>query len=133
MRLTLAKSKAIVTQLGLTLAETPVCLACLSVVAEDVRKNDDRSALSSAYEVTPMIWDEGLAEHALEAVRRGAEQGVEGADVALADLESRGSRSPVARAIVLRFAAELVEQERLLAELHRRSRPLLGPKPPEWN
>jgi hypothetical protein len=133
MPLSLAKSKEIVARVGLTLAETPVCLACLSVVAADVRKNDERNALSSAYEMTPLIWVEGLAEPALEAVRRAAERGVEGADVGLADLESRGSRSPVARAIVLRFAAELVERERRLAELHRRSRTLLGPAPPEWN
>lgn len=133
MQLYLARSIAIVARLDLTLAGTPICLPCLSFVSAGLREEDERDARSWARRMTPTIWDEGLAQPALEAVRRAAEGGVPGADACLADLEERGGRSVVARAIVLRLAAELAEEERRWAELHRRSRERLGAAPPEWN
>jgi len=57
--------------------------------------------------MTPWLWDEGLAEHALAAVRRACERGVVDADVALADLELKGGRSTTARSIVRRLAVDL--------------------------
>ena len=133
MALYLAKAIAIAAQLDLTLAETPICLPCLSFVSAGLREDDEPDARRWARQMTPFIWDEGLAEPAREAVRRSVERGVAGAEACLADLDARGGRSVVARAIVLRLAAELAEEERRWAELHRRSRELLGTAPPEWN
>ena len=133
MRLTLAKSIEIVAQLDLTLAQTPVCLACLSFVSAGLREDDEPDARRWASEMTPVIWEESLAEPAIDAVRRAAERGVAGVEACLADLDMRGGRSVVARAIVLRLAAELAEEERRLAELHRRSRERLDAAPPQWN
>lgn len=133
MSVSLAKSDEIATRIDLTLAETPVCLACLSFVSAGLREGDEKDARRWAKEMTPVIWEEGLAEPAREAVRRAVEHGVSDADACLADLDARGGRSVVARAIVFRLAAELAEEERRLAELHRRARRRLGVAPPEWN
>ena len=57
--------------------------------------------------MTPDLWDEGLALPARFAVARAARRGVAGAREALEDLEQRGPRSPVARAIVRRLGAQL--------------------------
>ena len=119
--------------LDLDLARTPICLACLSFVSAGLLEGDERDARSWARRMTPFIWDEGLAEPALRAVGKARRDGVRRADAALADLEERGGASVVARAIVLRLAAELAEHERRLSELHRRSRRRLAAAPPEWN
>lgn len=86
MSVSLAKSDEIATRIDLTLAETPVCLACLSFVSAGLREGDEKDARRWAKEMTPVIWEEGLAE-----------------------------------------------EERRLAELHRRARRRLGVAPPEWN
>lgn len=133
MTISLAKSDEIATQLDLTLAEAPVCLACLSFVTAGLREGDEKDARRWAKEMAPMIWEEGLAEPAREALRRAVEHGVSDADMCLADLDARGGRSLFARAIVFRLATELAEEERRQAELHRRARTQLGVAPPEWN
>ena len=55
--------------------------------------------------ITRDLWEDGLAEPALAAVRLAAEQGVPDAPEALADLERNGGTSVTARAIVRRLAA----------------------------
>lgn len=133
MSVSLAMSDEIAAQLDLTLAETPVCVACLSFVSAGLREGDEKDARRWAKEMTPFIWDEGLAEVVLDAVRAAAERGVRDASACLADLEERKGRSVVARAIVFRLAVELAEEERRSVGLHRRARELLGSAPPEWN
>ena len=61
---------------------------------------------ADARAMTPQIWEEGLREPALEAVRRF------GDDAALADLEANGGRSATARAIVLYLAQQQKERAR---------------------
>src|SRR5581483_1251147 len=133
VRLYLSLARRIVSEFDIDLSRTPVCLACLSFVSAGLRQNDERDARHWAHEMTPMIWEEGLAEPALEAARGACVAGVRHAEDCLADLELRGGRSVVARAIVLRLAADLAAQERRFAELHRRSRGRLEAAPPEWN
>jgi hypothetical protein len=133
MRLRLGQLADFAAGLDLDLSRTPVCLACLSFVSAGLREGDERDARSWARQMTPFIWEEGLAEPALQAVREACRDGVRQAEAALADLEARGGRSVVARAIVLRLAAELAEEERRMRELHRRSRHRLAAAPPEWN
>jgi len=54
-------------------------------------------------------------------------------DLALADLERNAGCSPVARAIVLRLAAELLARSRTEMRLEAGARERLGLAPPEWN
>lgn len=133
VRLRLGQLATFAAGLDLDLDRLPVCLACLSFVSAGLREGDERDARSWARRMTPFIWEEGLDEPALQAVREAQLAGVRLADHCLADLEARGGRSVVARAIVLRLAAELAERERIHFELLQRSRPQLLSAPPEWN
>ena len=60
--------------------------------------------------MTPDLWHDGLDAQALAAVGRACASGVPDAERALAELEARGGRSVVARAIVRRLAGELAER-----------------------
>lgn len=119
--------------LDLDLGHVGICHACLSFVAFPLDGGDVREARSWARRMTSDLWHEGLAEPALAAMRDAADAGIEGAAAALADLERNGGRSAVARAIVLRLAADLVEQMRAERRLLEASRSRLELAPPEWN
>ena len=89
-------------QLGLDVDRLPICQACLSFVSMSL--DDPKKARHWTFRMTPHIWDEGLREPALEAVRRSGDA------EALADLEARGSRSKTARAIVMHLARQQDER-----------------------
>jgi hypothetical protein len=55
------------------------------------------------------------------------------AEAALAELEARGGRSGVARAIVRRLALELLQRAEMEGRLAERARDRLSLAPPEWN
>jgi hypothetical protein len=124
---------SLVAGLDLDVGHIGICHACLSFVSFPLDAGDERTARSEARTMTPVLWDEGLAGPALAAVRDAAAGGVAGAEAALADLEEKGGRSAVARAIVLRLAADLVEQMRAELRLLEVSRRRLELAPPEWN
>lgn len=84
-----------------------ICHACLSFVSLALAGGDPRDVARETRRTAPYLWDEGLAEPALAAMRRACELGVADAEAALADLEGRGGRSSVARAIVRRLAEDL--------------------------
>ena len=67
--------------------------------------------------ITPNLWHEGLAEIALAAVGDAVGRDVPDAEAALTELEWRGGRSGVARAIVRQLALELTRR----AEVERAS------------
>lgn len=91
-------------RLGLDVDRLPICQACLSFVSMSL--DDPKEARHWAFQMTPHIWDEGLREPALAAVRRSG-------DVkALADLEAKGGRSKTARAIVMELARQQDERAR---------------------
>ena len=119
--------------LDLDLDGVGICHACLSFVSFPLDRGDVREARSSARRMTPDLWEEGLAGPAFAAVRAARDAGVVGAEEALADLERLGGHSAVARAIVLRLAAELAEEARARLRLLEASRPRLELAPPEWN
>lgn len=123
----------LVRSLDLDLDGVGICHACLSFVSFPLDRGDMREARSWARRMTPDLWAEGLADPAFEAVRAARDAGVAGAEEALADLELRGGGSAVARAIVLRLAAELAEEARARLRLLEASRPRLELAPPEWN
>jgi hypothetical protein len=91
-------------QLDLDVDQIGICQACLSFVSCSLK--DPKEARHWTYEMTPFIWEEGLKEPALEAVRKLGD-----AD-ALADLEAKGGRSKTARAIVMHLAKQQDERFR---------------------
>jgi hypothetical protein len=94
-------------ELDLRLDDVPICFACLSFVSSAVDRGDEREIRSWTRQMTPDLWDEGLALSAQLAVARARRHGVPGAADALEDLELHGGRSATARAIVRRLAEEL--------------------------
>jgi hypothetical protein len=93
--------------LDLQLDDVPVCLACLSFVAFAIDTGDEREIRRWIREMTPNLWDDGLAVPVKLAVERAHRCGIHGARDALADLELHGSRSATARAIVRRLGEQL--------------------------
>lgn len=91
-------------KLGLDVDRIGICQACLSFVSMSL--DDPKEARHWAFEMTPFLWDEGLREPALEAVR------MLGDHEALADLEANGGRSRTARAIVMHLARQQDERAR---------------------
>jgi hypothetical protein len=91
-------------QLGLDVDRLPICQACLSFVSASLKS--PKEARHWCIEMTPYIWEEGLREPALEAVRRSGDA------AALADLESKGGRSETARAVVMELARQQDERTR---------------------
>ena len=90
--------------LGLDVDRIPICQACLSFVSMSL--HDPKEARHWTFEMTPNLWDEGLREPALEAVRRLGDR------AALADLETNGGRSKTARGIVMHLACQQEERAR---------------------
>jgi hypothetical protein len=106
-KLTKEQARAVAQALELDLDEVDICLACLSFVAFPLRGGDDREVRRALASITPHLWEEGLALPAVAALERARRAGVLDAEAALADIATRGSRSPVVREIVLRMAADL--------------------------
>lgn len=123
---------ALVIMLDLDL-DAGICHACLSFVSLALDQGDPVEVARQTRRMTPDLWADGLAEPALAAVRRACEVGVPGAEAALADLERRGGRSSVARAIVRRLAEELSRRSRTEMRLETLARDRLRLAPPELN
>jgi hypothetical protein len=113
--------------------DSGICHACLSFVSFALDKGDPREIARELRRMTPELWADGLAEPALSAVRRACEIGVPDAEAALADLERRGGRSSVARAIVRRLAEELSRRAHTTMRLETAARDRLHLAPPELN
>ncbi len=96
--------------LGLDVDRIPICHACLSFVSMSLK--DPKEARHWTFQMTPTLWEEGLREPALDAVRRLGDR------AALADLEANGGRSKTARAIVMHLARQ--QDERAKRWLHAR-------------
>jgi hypothetical protein len=119
--------------LRLDLGSTRICLACLSIVAfalDDCSRHEIQGRLM---QLTLPLWEEGLAEPALAAVRDACDRGVPDAQAALVDLERDGARTPIARAIVLCLARQLRRRARIEAQLASLARDRLERTLPELN
>jgi hypothetical protein len=108
--LTNERADRVAAALDLDVAATPICYACLSFVSFPLHDGDTSRARREAPRGAPDIWDEGLEEPALDALRTAAAGGVADADVALVDARTNGGRSAVARSIVFRLATQLAER-----------------------
>ena len=120
MALSTARAAAIVAQLELDL-DDGICHACLCFVSFAVDDGDEREIVRQVRQMTPGLWEDGLDVQALAAVQAACAAGVPDAQKALAELEARGGRSVIARAVVLRLAVELAERAARDRRLH-----------PEW-
>ena len=127
------RADAVAARLDLDPDDAGICLACLSFVSAAIDRGRRSEIQGAVMRMTPILWDEGLAEPAVAAVRAARDRAVAGVAEALDHLESRGARSPMARAIVEALAERLLRQERANARLFARlqNRPLLSPV--EWN
>jgi hypothetical protein len=106
-KITKEQARAVAQALELDLNEVDICLAFLSFISFPLRAGDDHEVRRALASVTPHLWEEGLALPAVTALERAQRAGVPHAEAALADITTRGSRSPVVREIVLRLAADL--------------------------
>ena len=106
-RITEDQARAVAQALELGLDEIDICLACLSFVSFPLRTGDDDEVRRALADVTPHLWEEGLALPAVVALERARRAGVPQAEAALADVNTFGSRSRVVREVVLRLAADL--------------------------
>jgi hypothetical protein len=127
-----ARADALAANLDVDL-DCGICHACLSFVSFAIDRGDPDEIARETRRITPDLWYEGLAEPALAAVRRAYELGVRDAEEALAELERRGARSAVARAIVRRLAEELSRRARTEVRLEALARDRLRLAPPELN
>jgi hypothetical protein len=110
-----------------------ICHACLSFVSFALDEGDPVEIARQIRCMTPDLWEDGLAESALAAVRRACELGVPDAEAALEDLERKRGRSSVARSIVRRLAEELSRRTRTEMSLEALARDRLRSAPPELN
>jgi hypothetical protein len=126
------RADALASELHLDLGSTRICLACLSIVAFELEGGSRHEVQGRLVTVTKDLWLEGLSEHALAAVEEAAHRGVPGTEAALADLQRLGG-SPIARAITLRLAWQLLERARNTHSLTSIARDRLDRTWPELN
>jgi hypothetical protein len=107
-----ADREALVSELRLDLNAPGICRACLLFVSEPLLQGDIAEAKVWARRMAPDIWDDGLREHAIGAVRRAKRAGVPWAGAALEELLEKGGRSVFARVIVFRLAVEQADEIR---------------------
>lgn len=110
-----------------------ICQLCLSFVSMPLGDGDLKAAKREARKMAPTLWDEGLSDPALAALRRASAEGLDGAERALVDLECNGGRSATAIAIVLHLAAEQDRRSRERIRLIEKARDRIPPVLPEWN
>jgi len=109
MTLSTVRAAAIAARLELDL-DDGICHACLCFVSFAVDRGDEREIRREVRAMTPDLWSDGLDKQAFAAVRMACDAGVTDAEQALADIEAKGGRSVVARAILRRLAGELAER-----------------------
>lgn len=110
-----------------------VCTACLGFVCMAMDDGDAAEVRREVRRMTPGIWSDGLAEPAVAAVRAARDGGDPDAQAALDELERRGGRSTVARAIVRVLAERLRRRVNTELAVEKLARPRLRRAPPEWN
>ena len=132
-RLPRRRADRLAAALCLDVGSARICLACLSFVSFALERGDRHEVQGQLMQVTENMWHEGLAEHALAAVRDGCDRGLRDATWALADLEEHGGRTPIARAIVLCLAKQLRQRARTESHLTAVARDRLARTWPELN
>lgn len=99
-------------QLDLDVHDVPICLACLSFVSTAIRGGDEVEIRHEVDRMSPELWAEGLEQPLRLVLKRAVEADVPLARDALADVDRRGGRSLVAKAVVRRLAQQLDDHAR---------------------
>jgi imidazolonepropionase-like amidohydrolase len=100
------------TKLDLDMHEAGICLACLTFVAFPLDSGNENEVRGKTVQFTPILWEEGLEQPARSALERARERGIKDAERALTDLDTRGARTTIARAIVRALALQMVAEMR---------------------
>ena len=107
--MTKERALALAQTLQIGLHSPGVCPACISFVAMEIDRGNERRVAGEITSFAPLLWDEGLGEAVRAALEPLARGGDEEARLALAELVVRRERSPIFRAVVRRLAGELAE------------------------
>jgi hypothetical protein len=127
------RADRLASELHLDVGAARICLACLSIVAFELESGNRRRIQGLLVSMTRDLWHEGLSEHAFAAVEDGCCRGLADAPAALADLEQLGGSSPIARAITLRLARQLLERAKYEDSLIDAARERFSTPFPELN
>jgi hypothetical protein len=97
----------LVDRLELDVDDIGICLACLSFVSMAIRRGDEVDIRREVNRMTPELWEEGLEQPLRLALERAIAADVPLAREALAEVEARGGRGLVAKAVVRRLGQQL--------------------------
>lgn len=111
--MTAERARTVAAELELDVNDSGVCKACLCFVSFAIDNGDEKEARRQTFAFARPLWEEGLALYARLALERARVAGVPRADEAIVDIEQRGARSPVVRAIVRRLAEDLLAEMNL--------------------
>ena len=111
--MTTGDARALAAALELDLHAIGICHACLCIVSFAIDGGDEAEARRTVAQFARPLWEEGLALPARRALERARVRGVPHAAEGIADIERRGARSPVVRAIVRRLAEDLLAEMNL--------------------
>lgn len=106
--LTGAQARELAEELEIDMHGAGVCLACLWFVAAAVDSGDEADARRTAAKFSPWLWEEGLALPLRRALERARVRGSHLAERAIADVDRRGGRSIVTKAVVRHLAEDMV-------------------------
>ena len=127
------RSDELAASLDLDVESSGVCLACLFFVSMPLADGDTAAARREARRLVADLWQDSLDARLTAALVRARDDGVPDAGAALDDIDSRGPRATVVRAVVLRLAAELAEQARAEFRLLTDARARVSRGMPELN
>lgn len=110
MTITPVQAADLASALDLDVHEVGVCHACLCIVSFAIDKGDERDIRRTVAQIAPDLWHDGLALPLRAALERARRRGVATAAAAIEEVERRGPRSAVVRAVVRRLAADLLAE-----------------------
>jgi hypothetical protein len=103
------RAAAVAAELQVGLRSPGVCPACISFVAYEVERGNERRVAGQITSFAPLLWDEGLGDVVRAELWRRSGSGDDAAAEALEELTATRHRSAIFRAVVRRLAAELAE------------------------
>jgi hypothetical protein len=107
--MTKERADALAAGLEVGLHSPGVCPACISFVAYEIERGNERRVAGQITSFAPLLWDEGLGEVVRAELGRRSGRGDDSVAEALEELAVRRHRSTIFRAVVRRLAAELAE------------------------
>ena len=113
MTLRADRARVLAATLELDVHAVGICHACLCFVSFAIDGGDERDVRGWTFTIAPSLWQEGLALPVRLALERARVAGVPFAEEAIADVEHRGARTTIVRAVVRRLAEDLLAEMNL--------------------